>query len=147
MPEPAPAQTLLGFDYGLRRIGVAVGQRISGTARALTILKAQDGVPDWKQIANLIVTWQPDALIVGQPLLLDGGKSDLTDAAERFARRLHGRFRLPVHLQDERLSSHTAATLRDAAPAKLARGHDNGSGIDDLAAQIILQDWLDSQGD
>lgn len=141
----SPTQTLLGFDYGLRRIGVAVGQRVTGTARALITLSATDGVPDWNQIANLIATWQPDALIVGLPLQLDGTHSSITVAAERFARRLHGRFGLPVHLHDERLSSHAASELRDSAAVKLARN--TNDSIDHLAAQVILQDWLDSQGD
>jgi putative holliday junction resolvase len=91
MPTPTP-QTLLGFDFGTRRIGVAVGQRVTGTASALTTLAARDGQPDWAEIARLIDTWHPDALVVGLPLALDGGHSDVTRAAERFARRLHGRF-------------------------------------------------------
>lgn len=141
-PTPPP-QTLLGFDFGARRIGVAVGQRITGTARALTTLAARDGQPDWTHIEQLIVTWQPDALVVGQPLQLDGTASAVTEAAERFARRLHGRFRLPVYLQDERLSSHAAEHWRNTGAGEITRGGD----LDQIAAQIILQDWLDSQGD
>ncbi len=138
-PPTVPAQTLLGFDYGSQRIGVAVGQRITGTASALTTLAARDGQPDWQQVSKLLDTWQPQALVVGQPLQLDGSRSASTEAAERFARRLEGRFRLPVYLCDERLSSH-AAEHWGAAPDK--RG-----GLDAAAAQIILQDWLDSHGE
>lgn len=139
VPPPVPAQTLLGFDFGTRRIGVAVGQRVSGTARALTTLNARDGQPDWPQVERLIATWQPDALVVGLPLQLDGTRSEVTAAAERFARRLHGRFHLPVHLQDERLSSY-AAEQADT-------GRRKSDSLDARAARIILQDWLDSQGD
>ena len=139
-PPLQPAQTLLGFDFGSRRIGVAVGQRITGTASALTTLAARDGQPDWDQISKLLETWQPQALVVGQPLQLDGSRSDITAAAERFARRLEGRYHLPVYLCDERLSSHAAEHWGDA------RGTPS-SGLDAAAAQIILQDWLDSHGE
>lgn len=138
-----PPQTLLGFDFGLRRIGVAVGQRVTGTATALTTLAARDGQPDWRQIARLLDTWRPDALVVGLPLQLDGTDSEVTRAAQRFARRLEGRFHLPVLLHDERLSSHTAEQwLREHAGKLPAAG-----AADRVAAQVILQDWLDSQGD
>ena len=129
-------QTLLGFDFGMRRIGVAVGQRITGTASAVTTLAAQDGQPDWSQIEQLLADWRPQALVVGLPLALDGSHTDVTRAAERFARRLHGRFQLPVHLQDERLSSHAAEHWRTDANRR--------DGLDEAAARIILQDWLDS---
>lgn len=132
-------QTLLGFDFGTRRIGVAVGQRVTGTSRALATLNARDGQPDWAQVEQLVATWQPDALVVGLPLRLDGSRSEVTAAAERFARRLHGRLRLPVHMQDERLSSYAAGQLADGAH--------KCDGLDAAAAQIILQDWLDAQGD
>lgn len=135
----APPQTLLGFDFGTRRIGVAVGQRITGTARALTTLNARDGQPDWTQVEQLIATWRPDALVVGLPLQLDGSRSEITATAERFARRLHGRFHLPVHLQDERLSSYAAEQLTEGSRKR--------ASLDADAARIILQDWLDSQGE
>lgn len=146
MPEPAAplaktamtAQTLLGFDFGTRRIGVAVGQRVTGTSRALTTLTAREGQPDWAQVEQLIATWRPDALVVGLPLALDGSRSEVTAAAERFARRLHGRFRLPVHMQDERLSSYAAEQLTEGS---------RRDRLDATAARIILQDWLDAQGE
>lgn len=138
-----PPQTLLGFDFGLRRIGVAVGQRVTGTATALTTLAARDGQPDWAQIARLLETWHPDALVVGLPLQLDGTDSEVTRAAQRFARRLEGRFHLPVFLHDERLSSHTAEQWLWEHAGKLPAA----GAADRVAAQVILQDWLDSQGD
>lgn len=143
MTATAPPRTLLGFDYGSRRIGVAVGQRITRTASALTTLDAQDGQPDWHEIERLIATWQPDALVVGLPLTLDGSHSDTTRAAERFARRLHGRFQLPAYLHDERLSSHAAEHWSAERSGKAA----SRDAFDQVAAQIILQDWLDCQGD
>ncbi|RRQ22193.1 Holliday junction resolvase RuvX [Thiohalobacter thiocyanaticus] len=132
MPEPG-GRTLLGFDHGKKKIGVAVGQTVTGTARALQSLSARDGQPDWDRVAALLAEWRPDALVVGRPLYLTGDVSATTAAAERFARRLHGRFGLPVHLMDERLSSQAARRLGD--------GKD--TDIDAQSARIILQDWLD----
>lgn len=143
MTASALPQTLLGFDYGRGRIGVAVGQRITRTASALTTLVAVDGQPDWHEIEALIATWRPDALVVGLPLTLNGGHSDTTRAAERFARRLQGRFHLPAYLHDERLSSHAAEHWSAERFGKAA----SRDSLDQVAAQIILQDWLDNQGD
>jgi putative Holliday junction resolvase len=134
--RPPSLQTLLGFDFGRRRIGVATGQTITGTATALTTLESRDGRPDWDAIAGLIDTWQPDALVVGLPLHADGSDAGITGAARRFMRQLEGRFRLPVFGMDERLSSHAATRTGDAA----------NRGVDAAAARIILQDWLDTRG-
>ena len=87
--------TALAFDYGTQRIGVAFGQSISSTAKAVTILKAKDGVPDWDQIQKLIDEWKPVLLVVGLPYNLDGTESKLLTQAIKFARRLNGRFNLP----------------------------------------------------
>jgi putative Holliday junction resolvase len=131
-------QTLLGFDYGKQRIGVAVGQGITGTATALCTLNARNRQPDWDRISELINDWRPDALVVGLPLHADGSDSEITTAARRFARQLEGRCRLPVYTMDERLSSHAAEQLQrqDKTAAK--------TGIDAIAAMIILQNWLES---
>ena len=131
-------QTLLGFDFGKQRIGVAVGQSITGTATALCTLHARNRQPEWDRISELINQWQPDALIVGLPLHADGSDSDITRAARRFARQLEERCRLPVHTMDERLSSHAAEQLQrqDKAAAK--------AGTDAIAAMIILQNWLET---
>lgn len=131
-------QTLLGFDYGKQRIGIAVGQSITGTATALCTLNTRNQQPDWDRISKLIEEWKPDALIVGLPLHADGSDSEITTAARRFARQLEGRCRLPVHTMDERLSSHAAEQLQrqDKAAAK--------AGTDAVAAMIILQNWLEA---
>lgn len=137
-------RTLLGFDFGLRRIGVAVGQELTRTATALVTLKAQDGSPDWEQVAGLIRTWRPDALVVGVPHSMDGTEHELTHAALRFARRLEGRFRLPVHQVDERLTSVEAQNIIAAygrPPGRRKKG--KKTELDSVAAQVILQNWLD----
>ncbi len=142
MTDRPPAATLLGFDYGLRRIGVAVGQRLTATATALTTLTARDGQPDWAQIGALLAEWQPDALVVGRPCHADGTDSALSEATDRFARRLHGRFGLQVYRMDERLSSQRAEQHLLEERRRGGRRRDKAD-IDRIAAQIILQDWLD----
>ncbi|MEZ5542225.1 MAG: Holliday junction resolvase RuvX [Pseudomonadota bacterium] len=132
-------QTLLGFDYGRRRIGIAVGQEVTRTATALCTVLSNNGAPDWGRLAELIAEWQPQALVVGLPYHADGSDSEMTRAARSFARQLEQRFELPVHTMDERLSSRSAAALQQrSAPAAAA-------GKDAIAARIILQDWLDTE--
>lgn len=120
---------LLGFDYGTRQIGVAVGQMITGQARELCVLKAQNGVPDWQQIEALLKEWQPDALVVGVPFHPDGAPHENTGRAQKFARQLRGRFGLPVYEVDERYS--TTEALADGA-----------KDADAGAACIILEQFL-----
>ena len=133
---------LLGFDYGTRQIGVAVGQMITGQARELCVLKARDGIPDWSQIEALLREWQPDALVVGLPLNMDGTPSDMSARAEKFARRLNGRFNLPVHTHDERLTTY------EAKGERLRSGQNDGfreRPVDALAAALLLEGWLTAQ--
>jgi putative Holliday junction resolvase len=129
--------TLLGFDYGLQRIGIAVGQELTGTATALATVRSRNGKPDWDMIAELIKTWEPDALVVGLPLHADGSESGFTRSVRRFIRQLEGRFKLPVHPMDERLSSHAAAQRKGEGKHAL-----ESRSIDALAAKEILQSWL-----
>jgi len=132
---------VLGFDYGTAQIGVAVGQSLTGGARELCVLKASDGVPNWGKIEQLLVEWQPDALVVGLPLNMDDSPSELSQRAEKFARRLHGRFNLPVHLHDERLSSFAARGERLGQSQKRSKSRDKP--IDALAAALILEGFLE----
>lgn len=135
----APPAILLGFDFGERRIGVAVGQSVTGTARALTTLTNRQSAPDWEAIGRLLAEWRPDALVVGIPRHMDDSEHALTRRATRFRNQLAGRYNLPVHTVDERLTSVEAEqTLRDAR-----RGRYDKSEIDRLAAELILQSWLD----
>jgi putative Holliday junction resolvase len=124
-------KTLLCFDYGQKRIGVAVGQAITGTATPLQIINVYNNQPEWDRIQQMIKDWQPQALIVGIPVQMDDARQEMTAAAERFVRQLEGRFHLPVFGVDERLSTFEAK---------------NRSGmeteIDSIAAQAILETWL-----
>ena len=135
------SETLLGFDFGTKSIGVAVGQQLTGTARALTALKAQDGTPDWKLIEKLLKEWQPDYVVVGLPLNMDGTEQELTARARKFANRLHGRFGLRVELQDERLS--TVEARADLFERGGFRALQKGQ-VDSQSAVIILEDWFDT---
>ncbi|MBF79160.1 MAG: Holliday junction resolvase RuvX [Pseudomonadales bacterium] len=133
----------MAFDYGTRQIGVAVGQTLTGSAEPLTNLRARDGVPDWDQLARLIREWEPNVLVVGLPLNMDGSASDMSERAARFARRLNGRFQLPVETVDERLSTFEAKQhLKDQGRTPSSYRDDP---VDSLAAALLLQTWLSSQ--
>ena len=132
------SQTLLGFDYGRLRTGVAVGQTLTATASALITLTARNNKPDWDGIDKLIKEWQPDALVIGVPLHMDGTEQEMTKAAQKFGRQLKARYNLPVYEADERLSS-------AEAEQNLGSGQDKAA-IDREAARLILQAWLNEQG-
>ncbi|QLF92661.1 Holliday junction resolvase RuvX [Pseudomonas sp. ABC1] len=132
---------LLGFDFGSKQIGIAVGQAVTGQARELCVLKAQNGTPDWSRVEALMKEWQPDALVVGLPLNMDGTPSEMSERAEKFARRLHGRFNLPVHTHDERLTTYEAKGHR------LRQGQSGNyreRPVDALAAALLLEGWLEA---
>jgi putative Holliday junction resolvase len=127
---PARHRSLLAFDFGTRRIGVAVGNTLTGTARPLGPVASGDAA--YAAIGRLIDEWQPDALVVGVPTHPDGAPHENTRRAQRFARRLQGRFHLPVHEVDERWST-TEAAARGAAD------------LDAEAAAIVLEQFLRAQ--
>ena len=139
----APWQLLLGFDYGSKQIGVAVGQGLTSQARPLCILKARDGIPHWEEIEALLKEWQPEALVVGLPLNMDGSPSEMSARAKKFANRLHGRFGLPVFTHDERLTTFAAKGQRTQAGDFSRNYRDNP--VDAIAACLLLQGWLDAQ--
>lgn len=128
-------RTVLAFDYGSVRLGVAVGSEWTASAQPLATLAGRD----WEAIGRLIATWRPDCLVVGVPRHADGSDSDTTRAALRFARQLDGRYGLPVATIDERLSSHAAAARLAAAPR---RARKPGPGLDAAAAAVILESWF-----
>lgn len=139
MPEPGmPRQTLLAFDYGLRHIGVAIGQRLISSSNPAGVVRARDGVPDWPGIETLVKEWLPDQLLVGLPLNMDGTDSPMSERARKFARQLHGRFNIPVALVDERLTSFAAKQQRREGQKSTDFGRDT---VDAEAACIILQDF------
>ena len=137
---------IMGFDYGTRKIGIAVGQLITKTANPIAIISARDGVPDWSEIEKLILEWQPAQLVVGLPLNMDETESEMSRRSLKFARRLTGRFNIPHDTIDERLTSREARSLHESH-SSTQRGSAGRSGneIDDIAAQIILESWLKLQ--
>lgn len=138
--EPAnAAKILLGFDFGMKRIGVAVGQTITKTARPLDTIEAKNGIPNWKAIAKLIQKWQPDALVVGIPLNMDGTPQTISQHAQHFATHLREQYQLPVYEMDERL------TTKDAREKLFNQGGYKAlqdGQVDRVAAQLILQNWF-----
>lgn len=131
----------MAFDYGLKNIGVAVGQTVTQTGTELPALSARDGIPQWDQIEKLLNEWQVGTILVGLPLNMDDSESELSKRARKFGNRLHGRFGIDVHWVDERLST------REAKAEAAERGHRGNYGdepIDSIAARIILESWLHS---
>lgn len=133
----------MAFDFGLRQIGVAVGNKLLGTSQALTIIRARDGIPEWQAVEQLMQEWLPDLIVVGDPLNMDGSDSELCKRARKFARRLHGRLGLPVEMVDERLSSFEAKQI---SREQGHRGDYKRKPIDSQAAQLVLQTWLANSG-
>lgn len=134
--------TVLGFDVGTRRIGVAVGNPLVGSARAVGMVAVHPGGPDWAEVDRLARQWRPDGLIVGDPLTLDGGDQPIRKAARAFAQELRQRTRLPVVMIDERSSSQEAS--RRFAEARAA-GHSrrrDAETLDALAAVVIIERWF-----
>lgn len=129
-----PEGVIIGFDFGLRRIGVAIGQTVTQTASPETIVNSKDGKPDWEHISQLFESWQPVAIVVGLPMRLDGTEQALTQPARKFGQRLSGRYNRPVFYIEEQLSS------IEAESRQLKQAH-----IDDHAAQILLENWLQSR--
>lgn len=132
----------LGFDFGDRSIGVAVGNASTRTATPVAALLARDGKPDWPSLDALVQEWQPAGLVIGLPLHMDGSESPMSEAARRFSRRLSARYHLPAFMADERLSSQAADAELDAQglPRSKARN-------DAAAACLILETWLREQRD
>lgn len=132
----------MGFDFGTVRIGVAVGETVTGLAHPLTMIPSEPVAQRFEQIGALLAEWQPHQVIVGLPTYLDGSVHEMTQRCRRFGNQLHGRFNLPVDWVDERLSSAEAAQRLQQA-GKSAR--DSKDHMDAIAAQILLQQWLDQQ--
>lgn len=121
---------VMGFDFGQKKIGVAVGQKLTSTATPVAIVSAKDGKPDWQQIDHLVNEWKPSLLVVGLPLNMDDTMSEMAAAAKKFSRRLHGRYGITAELMDERLSTFEAKQISD------------DDQIDHIAAKLILESWL-----
>ena len=141
MPD-APRRRVMAFDFGTRRIGVAVGQELLATGQPVAMINARDGIPDWHQVEALLTEWQPDLVVVGLPLNMDDTENDMCARARKFGKRLHGRYHLPVEMVDERLTSFEAKGDVMAAGGSRDFGR---HGVDDRAAVLILETWFGLQ--
>lgn len=143
---PADA-TVLGFDVGSRRIGVAIGSAFAVAARAVAVVDVHAGGIDWAAIEKLMREWRPQGLVVGDPLTLEGEDQPNRKRAHAFARQLHERFGVPVVLVDERSSSVEAARrfARERADGRKRRR--DAANLDAVAAAVIIERWLDAPGD
>jgi len=138
--------TIMAFDYGSKRIGVAIGQQLTASTQPLETVAVRQNKPDWDHISRLLQEWQPGLLLIGLPLTEDGSEQEMSIAARRFANRLNGRYQLPVELVDERFSSIEAEEL-------VVNARRNGrlkksklkQAVDQIAAELIIQTWLTEQ--
>ena len=134
---------LIAFDFGLRQIGVATGNRARAIASELTTLNAKEGKPNWNEIEQILKEWEPDLCLVGLPLNMDGSESELSTRARKFARQIEGRFGqnlgFKIEMVDERLSSFEAKELAKEGGHK---GNYKAAPIDALAAKILVEQWL-----
>ena len=137
------ADTWLGFDWGTGWIGVACGQTQTHTSSELKPLRAKNGIPNWDDIDKLVQEWKPKGFVVGIPFNMDGSESEMTVRAHKFRKRLHGRYGLPANGIDERLSTKEAMHHISSQPMALSKARK--AKVDSIAAQIILQSWLNEQ--
>lgn len=128
--EKFSPSVVIGFDYGLKRIGVAIGNAVTKESRPLRIIPWKTNEEKWREVQKLIKEWEPDAFIVGVPYHSDGQENTMTKPCKTFGRQLNGRFNKPVYFVDERFSSVEAEAT-----------HPDSEFIDDEAASVILQQW------
>ena len=137
MSKKAGSGYVLAFDFGLRNIGVGIGQSVTRTARGIATLKAKDGKPNWREVRALAAEYGPSRCVVGLPLNMDGSTSNMTDRATHFGDELFKRLHVEVALHDERLTSRSAKTGMDEAKAI-----GSASTEHELAACLILESWF-----
>ncbi|GGW94419.1 Holliday junction resolvase RuvX [Alteromonas halophila] len=140
MPE-AGFRRVLAFDFGTKSIGIAVGQEVTGTASPLPAIAARDGIPDWDKLAAIFDEWQPDVVVVGLPLNMDGTEQAMTQRARKFANRLHNRYRVPVEASDERLSTADAKAMLFELGGYKKLTKDK---IDSVSACVIFSSWVEN---
>ena len=138
---PATPETILAFDFGLRRIGAAVGQQVTASANPLAVIQNGESGPDWAAIDALVREWQPARIIVGMPAHADGSPSEISSYVNEFISEL-GRFERPVETEDERYSSLEAEELLKSERAAGLRGRIKKEMIDSAAATLIAERWL-----
>jgi len=141
---PDTPETIIAFDFGLRRIGVAIGQQVTNSSSALETVANGESGPDWLRIGKIIREWAPHRLIVGMPLHVDGFPSETSELVSNFVAELD-RFELPIETVDERYSSVEAQAVLKSQRARGLRGRISKASIDSAAAALIAERWLKNE--
>ena len=133
------SKVILAFDFGLKHIGVAIGQEITNTAQTFFSLEAKNGEPDWSKLDPLVKEWTPKLLVVGNPLNMDGSESEIKKKSDKYSNLINKRYNIPVELMDERLTTREA---KDRLKAEEDNSASSGRDTHQIAAQIILENWF-----
>ena len=137
------SRTILGFDYGGKRIGVAVGQELTATTQSVATVAVINNKPDWPHITRLLDEWKPDLVIVGLPMNMDGTEHEVSRAARRFGNQINGRYNLPVEMVDERLTSLEAEEIiTEQRRSGQRRKRSSKAAVDQIAAELIIKTWF-----
>ena len=131
----------MAFDFGIKNIGIAIGQEITKTASTFYSITAIDGQPNWSELDKIINEWQPHLFVVGDPFNMDGTRSKIQDLADRFSNSLNKRYDINIEKTDERLSSREAKERLE----KETIGYKDSSNKHSISAQVILEDWFRSK--
>ena len=131
----------MAFDFGIKHIGIAIGQEITKTASTFYSIKALEGQPDWNELDDIIDEWKPDLIVVGDPYNMDGSRSKIQDMSDRFSDALYKRYQIQLEKTDERLSSREA----NERLQNLEIGTKSSSNKHSISAQVILEDWFRSK--
>lgn len=137
--------TVLGLDYGTRKLGVAVGQNLTNTAMGIAVIPVKELLPDWKELDTLVQRWKPGAFVVGMPYNMDGSQSDMSIAAANFAELLSARYQLPCHHIDERLSTRAAREITRENAGMIGKKYNERAKVDAMVAQLLLESWFSTQ--
>lgn len=135
---PESAQTIMAFDFGTQKMGMAVGQSLIESSQALALFPMKDGIPDWTNLLKIVNTWQPQLFLVGLPLNMDDSESELSARARKFARRLRHQTNITTWMVDERLSTREA---RDTLEHYHAQGQGKRLSADSVAAALLIESW------
>ena len=138
MPETTQAQTIMAFDFGTQKMGIAVGQALIESATPLALFPMKDGIPQWENLLKIIKQHQPQLFLVGLPLNMDDSESELSTRARKFARRLRHQSNINTLMVDERLTTREA---RDELDHYQAQGRGKKLAADSLAAALLIESW------
>ena len=134
-------KVIMAFDFGMKHIGIAIGQEITKTASTFYSIRAHEGLPNWIELDKIIEEWKPGIFVVGDPLNMDGTRSKIQELSDRFSISLNKRYDIEVEKTDERLSSREAKERLEAVPI----GTRDSSNKHSISAQVILEDWFRSK--